>query len=100
MKILVYFCGSCRGGCVESLFTCTEKELKDCIGKKVYFGEILGKHSDVYGYLDKSDFKIVSRNQTFIKEFEKLNINIGYNPLSYLIEEENEDIEEDEDLDL
>jgi hypothetical protein len=54
-KILVKFYWDCgRNGDVEGLFITTKKELKYAIGKQIYFGEILGKHSEVYGILKKN----------------------------------------------
>ena len=44
-------CG--RAGDVEGLFIATEEEVENLIGSEVYFGEILGKHSEVYGTVEK-----------------------------------------------
>ncbi len=52
-------CG--RMGFVEGLFVATEEEIKDAIDKEVYFGEILGKHSEVYGTLEQGDLKAIGR---------------------------------------
>lgn len=32
---------------------------KHIVGKRVYFGEIAGKHSEIYGTIDESDIKII-----------------------------------------
>ena len=48
------------------------KRMKEILkGKTIYFGEIAGKHSEVYGTLDESDMVIhedVAGVQTFLKE--------------------------------
>ena len=64
----------------------------------MYFGEILGKHSEVYGELSEGDFELKTNDQEFIEKFEDIfreNYSQGYNPLEYLSEEdENEEDEE------
>ncbi len=42
-----------RMGQLGGLFLATEAEIDSIIGKEIYFGEVLGKHSEVY----VSDFK-------------------------------------------
>ena len=44
----------------------------------IYFGEIAGKHSEVYGPLSSSDFRIVSKDQNDIKAFRKITGNRRY----------------------
>lgn len=51
-------------------------------------GEILGKHSEIAGNLDKDDLTILTEDQDFISKFEQfLPQGSGYNPLNYLSEE-------------
>ena len=38
------------------VFICTKQQIEDALGKEVYFGEILGKHSEVYGLLDEKRY--------------------------------------------
>lgn len=83
-------CG--RQGSVEGTFVATQAEIDAAIGAQVYFGEILGKHSEVYGSLDAADLTLLSEDQSFIESWKNLSADTGYNPLEYL--EENE---EDED---
>lgn len=44
-----WYCG--RMGDVEGVFKAKKSFVESVIGNNVYFGEILGKHSDVYGTL-------------------------------------------------
>lgn len=72
-----------RMGDVEGLFVTTREELAAGYGKRVYFGEILGKHSEVYGVLEEGDITIQSDDQEFIEKLVSLlgeHIS-GYNPL-------------------
>lgn len=75
-----------RGGNVEGLFVASEKEVKDIIGMDVYFGEIHGKHSEVYGVLSRTDFnKLEISPKTVAEVSEYLGETwSGYNPIYYL----------------
>lgn len=71
-------CG--RQGEVEGLFKATKEEVENAIGKKVYFGEILGKHSEVYGVIKKGEIELVSDDPIKVMSATES----GYNPLEYL----------------
>ncbi len=59
--------------------------MKTLIGKKVFFGEILGKNSEIFGTLEEKDIKILTDDQDFIEKFEKfIGKSTGYNPLHYI----------------
>lgn len=92
-KILVRFHWDCgRMGDVSGLFITTDEALNKGYDKRVYFGEILGKHSEVYGTLERKDIEYVSEDQEFIEKLEALlgtDIS-GYNPLDYINDEEEE----------
>lgn len=90
-KILVrFFWDFGRSGDIEGVFVCTKIELETAIGKEVYFGEILGKHSEVCGTLDEDDVEILSEDQDFIAKFIEIVGSSGYNPLAYLQKEDEE----------
>jgi hypothetical protein len=80
-------------GDLEGLFIADESEVNKIIGKSIYFGDVLGKYSDVHGYLREKDFKIIDINEQTIRMFKKLvGTNIcGHNPLDYI-----EDMDEEE----
>ncbi len=90
-KVLVRFHWDCgRMGRVEGLFVTTPGQLEAAYGKQVYFGEILGKHSEVYGTLDREDITVVTDDADFIEkliQFVGADVS-GYNPLAYMSEEE------------
>ena len=77
-------CG--RMGEVDGLFVASDKEIQNAIGKDVYFGEILGKHSEVYGVLDEDDLEKVNLDSVSTERVAKLLGDTwgGYNPLDYL----------------
>lgn len=77
-------CG--RQGSLEGLFIADEDKIKDSIGKEVYFGEVLGKHSEVSGTLDEIDLTEIDIPESVVLILEeKVGKNIsGYNPLDYI----------------
>ncbi len=82
-------CG--RNGEVEGLFIAEQDDIRAAIGKEVYFGEILGKHSDICGKLEESDLTIKTDDVDFIDKFQEIlgytgSIS-GYNPLEYIEED-------------
>lgn len=86
-KFLWKFCWDCgRMGSVEGLFTATDEEVSFAIGKNVNFGEILGKHSEVYGILKKSNFeKLDVDSESVMKVVKYLGEDwSGYNPFNYI----------------
>lgn len=87
MKKLYKFYWDCgRQGDVEGVFIATEREVKNAIGCDVYFGEILGKHSDVHGTIEENEIKELKVSPTTVEELEKVigKTISGYNPLSYI----------------
>lgn len=88
MRVLVKFYWDCgRQGEVEGLFIANEGDLENLYGKEIHFGEILGKHSDVGGRIDKEDFEVMCDDQIVIdklfKAFKGTTLS-GYNPFAYL----------------
>lgn len=87
MKKLYEFFWDCgRMGNLTGLFIAEEDEIKAIIGKNLYFGEVLGKHSEISGKLDSEDLIIKSEDLDFIEKLEEiLGCNIsGYNPFNYV----------------
>ena len=83
-----------RLGGLEGLFVAEESDVGDLIGREIYFGEVLGKHSNVYGKLEASDFTVVCDNQEVIdilvQAMRGESIS-GYNPFDYYEEDEDEE---------
>lgn len=75
-----------RQGEVEGLFVATEETIHNAIGKEVSFGEILGKHSDVYGTLEIGDLEKMDLDSETVEKVTKLlgETWSGYNPLHYV----------------
>lgn len=87
-----------RGGKLEGMFITTRGELSKIYGKSLYFGEVIGKHSEVELTFEESDFVIVTEDIDFIICAERVfgtNIS-GYSPFDYLPEEDEEPVEDEE----
>ncbi len=67
---------------IGGLFTATDDEIENLIGKEIYLGEYEGKHSEVYGTIDKKDITFVSDNPVVIDSIGEF----GINPLDFLEE--------------
>jgi hypothetical protein len=81
-------CG--RNGELHGLFIASEKEVSELIGKQVYFGEVLGKHSDISGDIEPGEITLISSDPDYIAITKKLfgitmgNTLMGYNPLDFI----------------
>ena len=89
-------CG--RMGSLDGLFIATQEEVDKAIGKEMYFGEVLGKHSDVQGTLGAHEITLVSSDQDKVEWLLGLlgTCVSGFNPLEY-ISQDDEDYDEDEE---
>jgi len=89
MKKLYEFNLDCgRSGNLDGLFIADSMKVNEAIGREVYLGEALGKHSEVYFDLEDGHLTVKSEDLAFIKQLEDLlgeDIS-GYNPLSYIEE--------------
>ena len=87
MKKLYEFYWDCgRNGDVEGMFIADSEIVESLLGEEVRFGEILGKHSDIYGTLGKEDLKEIDVSQQTIEDMERVigSTVSGYNPLNYI----------------
>jgi len=91
MKAIYEFEWDCgRMGTVQGIFIAEKSMVEQKIGKEVYFGEILGKHSEIFGQLNEEDLVIKTEDQDFITKFEEImgtGTISGYNPLTYIEDE-------------
>lgn len=93
LKLYSFYWDCGRMGGVEGLFVADDQDVADAIGQEVYFGDILGKHSDVYGTLDPQDITVISEDQEKISWLVSLlgaDVS-GYNPLGYIHWEDEEE---------
>lgn len=78
------YCG--RSGDLDGLFVATELEVAEVIGKCAYFGEVLGKHSEVAGTLKETDIKKLDLDSETVEKVSKIlgKTWSGFNPLHYI----------------
>lgn len=110
MRKLYKFYWDCgRMGFLDGIFVAEEEEVNNLIGKTIYFGEVLGKHSDIFGTLSYKDLIAITENQKFIdnmleafdvrERFEEDGVATisGYNPFDYYDPDAFDDDEEDDE---
>lgn len=75
-----------RMGNLRGLFVADDQEdVAPAIGKRAYFGEALGKHSEIWiDALAKEHFKVLTDDQAFVAKFEEYGCASGFNPLHYI----------------
>lgn len=81
---LIFSCGS-REGDLTGIFVADKEHARILIEEQieVYFGEVLGKHSDIYGPMSDGELTLVSDSPEDVKMFEDLNLQTGHNPFHY-----------------
>lgn len=78
-------CG--RMGELTGTFFADSFDVESVIGKEVYFGEVLGKHSEVYGTIDEGGITLITDDTEIIKVLKDGKASVGINPLDYLDQE-------------
>jgi len=74
-----------RMGNLEGVFVAKKSHVKCLIDNKieVYFGEVLGKHSEIYGPVEEKDIKIISEDPQVIDVIINHDLSSGYCPFDY-----------------
>ena len=74
-----------RMGSLRGTFVADEKAVEAAIGRRVYFGEALGKHSEIWiDALKPEHVRPLTDDAAFVAKFEEYGCGSGYNPLSYI----------------
>lgn len=82
-KIFRYYEHFGRAGDLEGIFVATQEEIDEA-PDDVYFGEVLGKHSEVYTDEWKDHVTVLTDDQEFIAKALAYGLcGTGYNPLDY-----------------
>lgn len=97
-KLYHFYVDYGRMGEIEGLFIADEDEVKRSIGKQVYLGEVLGKHSEVYFDLEEEMFTDYFADQPFPSQRHQGAVALfgvgtisGINPLNYISEDPEEE---------
>lgn len=84
------FSYSCRAGTLEGLFVATDAEVDAACKKSVYYGEVLGKHSDVEIALRPEHFERLDVDMAAVAKLTAVlgKTLSGRNPLARIAERE------------
>lgn len=76
----------CGGGTLYGIFLSNKESVDNLIasGKEIYFGEVLGKHSEISDPLTSLDVTLVTTDLEAVEMFKKHDMAIGYNPFNYI----------------
>lgn len=90
-KIYKYSESFRRMGRLEGVFVADSDIVESMLGKEVYIGEALGKHSEVTASISTETITPISDDASIVDFFEKhLNGSCGTNPVSAYDEQEEE----------
>lgn len=92
-KLYSFFWDYGRMGDLDGLFVAEDSEINALIGKRIYFGGVLGKHSEIEGILEEGDITVKSDDQDFVTKFVEImgeGTVSGFNPLDFYDSEEDD----------
>ena len=61
-----------RFGKLEGIFTATPEDVEEKIGEHLYYGEVLGKHSEIQLDLKEKHINLVSEDSEDVETIERL----------------------------
>lgn len=70
-------------GDLAGVFIAGSDDVEKIMGETVYFGEVLGKHSDIEIEIDSENLTIISDDPDAVLMFENLKLETGHNPFDY-----------------
>ncbi|AEC53133.1 hypothetical protein SCRM01_187 [Synechococcus phage S-CRM01] len=86
-----------RPGSLDGVFVADIEQVEKVYGLQAYFGEVLGKHSEVYCEVTPDNLKLITDEPSDVEVFDRYNINVGYNPLDYVDFDEDDEEWDEED---
>jgi len=84
-------CG--RNGSLRGIFVAEKEKVAELVRskKEIYFGEVLGKHSEICGPVEEGEIEMITDDDEAVGIFNKFDLATGFNPFDY--EEDEEDAE-------
>lgn len=72
-------------GSLEGVFVAEKEHVEKLTesGIEVFFGEVLGKHSEIYGPIDPKDIRMITDCDNVVSVIKEHGLSSGYNPLEY-----------------
>lgn len=78
-------CG--RMGDLSGLFAASQEDINNIVGQEIYFGEVLGKHSEIYGTLEATDLTLIDIPEEYVQKIVDAagsgHCISGYSPFDY-----------------
>ena len=71
-------------GMLEGLFFATAQDMQSMMNKEIYFGEVLGKHSEVETIIKKDSVTLITDDAEEVQRLQKLGIQVGIDLTDYL----------------
>ena len=81
--VYTFHFGCYRMGTLYGLFIADKKEMEDLVAseKEIYFGEVLGKHSEIIGKITEDDYTLISDDPATVEFCKRNKLEIGFNPV-------------------
>jgi hypothetical protein len=80
-----------RMGVLDGVFVEDVDFVEANTGREVYFGEVLGKHSEIVGTTNQENVTLVADSADFVFLFEQFGLSSGYNPFDCIRDAEDEE---------
>lgn len=90
LAIYKFRCDVGRMGILSGIFVADKRVIAALRGKNIYFGEVLGKHSDIDIDLDDNNIILVSDKPDIVDLFQACDLEIGHNPVIKYFEYNND----------
>lgn len=76
-----------RNGCLEGIFIADKEDVEFLVKNKVqvYFGEVLGKHSEIYGTIEEKEIEMITDDENVLSVIEKYGLETGFSPFDYYV---------------
>jgi len=74
-----------RQGDLTGVFIATDEQVEVLLKEdiQVYFGEVMGKHSEVYGPIDEGEIILITEEKKVVDMVEEFELSTGYDPFTY-----------------
>lgn len=83
------FSTDCFYGELSGIFIANTNDVDFLIKHKdnisYYAGEVLGKYSEIFGWIDEDNITLLTRDEKLVTVLKRLNIEVGYDPLYFNI---------------
>ena len=97
-------CG--RNGELEGVFVAPQEYVDILVDEEieVYWGEVLGKHSEVYGSIEDDEIEFITNEEVAVSVIDNYGLASGFNPFEYtcsnlqLLQEKYENLPETDEI--